>query len=258
MHALYGFVQKAFSPALVYIWGACGAQNIQTHQQEKTGVQYSCACWKSSAFSACCKRLSNISVRTRQAVRSRVQFPCRYSQRCHSLHESDLFSQADFTGIIDVNAISHKRMHAQPQILQISQLSWLRTLRRVQNVTFSLCICTFVTTGLKNNRKVETAGGWQVGCGMGASLREHIQTSQLYFCSSAISLFPEDTARKRQYLNTRLLTCHSMSAILQWELQVCVYMCDSFLFQHLFYLLHCFFFVYSYTVSTCAQAGFCL
>lgn len=34
-----------------------------------------------------------------------------------------------------------------------------------------------------------------MGCGLGASLQEHIQTSQLYFCSSAISLFPEDKAR---------------------------------------------------------------
>ena len=33
-----------------------------------------------------------------------------------------------------------------------------------------------------------------MGCGLGASLQEHTQTSQLYFCSSAISRFPEDKA----------------------------------------------------------------
>lgn len=48
---------------------------------------------------------------------------------------------------------------------------------------------------------------------LGASLREHIQTSELYFCSSAISLFPEDKVRERQYMNTRLLACHSVSSV---------------------------------------------
>lgn len=41
-----------------------------------------------------------------------------------------------------------------------------------------------------------------MGCALGASLQEHIQTSKLYFCWSAISLFPEDKVQdsRHEYL----------------------------------------------------------
>lgn len=60
------------------------AENTQTHQQEKTGARFSCACWISSTPSACCKSLSNISVITRRAARSGIQSSCHQSWRYHA------------------------------------------------------------------------------------------------------------------------------------------------------------------------------
>lgn len=139
----------------LHLQGMWSTENTQTHQQEKTGVRFSCACWISSSPSACCKSLSNISVITRRAVQSRIQCSCHQSWRYHALHMIVWMSGCH-------RHYRYKRniTHTQSQILQISQLNWLRTLGRVQNVTFSLCVCTFVTTGIKKIRKVEPAGGW--------------------------------------------------------------------------------------------------
>lgn len=64
-----------------------------------------------------------------------------------------------------------------------------------------------------------------MGCGLGASLQEHTQTSQLYFCSSAISRFPEDEAgdpiHERTLVGMSLHELYSISGIFQ----VCVAFC---------------------------------
>lgn len=80
--------QKTFQIpfSCLHLQGMWCRENTQIHQQEKTGVWFSCACWKLSTPSACCKSLSNISVITRQAVNSRIQFSCHQSWRYHALH----------------------------------------------------------------------------------------------------------------------------------------------------------------------------
>lgn len=50
-----------------------------------------------------------------------------------------------------------------------------------------------------------------MGCGLGASLQEHIQTSQLYFCSSAISLLPEDKVQDSRHEYSLGVTLQVMS-----------------------------------------------
>lgn len=60
--------------SLVYICGACGAQ--QTHTNTPAGGESRARfCWICGAPSACCKSRSNIAVRSRQAARSRAPPP---------------------------------------------------------------------------------------------------------------------------------------------------------------------------------------
>lgn len=77
--------QETFSslPRL-HLQGMWSLEN--THQQGKTRVRFSCACWILSTASACCKSSSNISVITQQAAHSRNLFSSHQSWRCHTPH----------------------------------------------------------------------------------------------------------------------------------------------------------------------------
>lgn len=72
-----------------------------------------------------------------------------------------------------------------------------------------------------------------MSCGLGASPQEHIPISQLYFCSRAISLFPEDSVGKSTLDGTlHLMSLHEFYSAVGFPV---VYTCFV---EHVDYVLY--------------------
>lgn len=195
-------------------------ENTQTHQQEKTRVRFSWVCWISSTPLACCKSPSNISIITRQALHSRNPFlltkvgdvaPCAWlclvwMSRCHRHYR--------YKRNIILTSSRYFRCH-----------SWIdfRTLGRVQNVTFSVCVCTSVSVRMKTIRKQNQRGAARSVVGWG-----HLSRSTFRLLSSisvlAQLVFSQKTRVGIQDMNIRLVAlctwCYTMSSVIKQGFQV--------------------------------------
>lgn len=163
--------KPSFSLSLVYICRACGAQKTHKHTSRRQQGCGSRVPVGNGALPRHVVKASLVSV-------LQPDGPCIAGSRFPVTRVGDI-TPCTWLLLVWLSGCHrhcrHKRniTHMQAHILQISQLTWLRTLWRVQNVTFSLCICTFFYKRHKENQKSRSSRGlvgglWVRGVSPGA------------------------------------------------------------------------------------------